>query len=168
MILRCGYGYFLDGDSAYSAGTLLTVSVSPNYVNLSRLGGYASQFQDAAISVLTAGLPGESNEAVFDDSVQYSKTVGLIWIQTEVGIADGIKYRVIELKNIHFVPPTFSAVAKGSGTTANTSLTLNGTAYLDSEGEWIEKIEFNTEAAAKEYVDSIITPPTPTENEVSS
>jgi hypothetical protein len=168
MILRCGYGFFLDGDSAYSAGTLLTVSVAPNYTNLTRLGGYASQFQDAAVSVLTAGLPENSKSAVFDDIVQYDKTVGLIWIQTEAGIADGIQYRVMELKNVHFVPPTFSAVAKGSGTTANTSITLTGTAYLDAEGEWIEESVYSSEAAAKEYVDSIITPPTPTENEVSS
>ena len=147
-VIRCGKLYALIGESVYPLGIVRNISCAPNLYNLTQLGGGEGQIDNVSVNIELASIPVASEYII-------NKHCSLVWMQADYG--ESLTYTVKQLKDVVLVPPARSAVAKGSGSTSATTLSLSGTAYLDYDDEYQETPRvFSSLDLALEYLDGIV------------
>ena len=149
-VIRAGYAVAIKNDTKYDLGTLRSVSLSPNFVQLSRLGGGEGQIEDVSISFELESIPAATEAEIINQHCGYA------WAELETNNADGMRYKVTQVYDAVLTPIAKSAVAKGSGNTTVTTLSLNGTAYLNYYDEYKTESYFSTQAEATAFIDSLV------------
>jgi len=148
-VIRAGKCTAIINGTAFSLGVLKTVSYSPNSIQLSQLGGGYAQTDNVTVSLGLASVPAASEAAVINNHC------ALAWVEAEF-TPSGLKHKVVLLGDVVLFPIAKSGVAKNSGNTTITTLTVNGIAYLDENDVWKDDDRyFDTAAEAVAYIDSL-------------
>ena len=166
MIFKASHPVFIpkaNSDGTYpkgiKLGTMMNVSVSESFLQLSALAGGKSVFQGATIALGTAHMPIKSYNVVFgfdDESglgkVSESNVSGVEgsfhYITEEFTEAGEIVFVLYHIHRCIFRPPPHSAVASNGKSVTITNFSLTGTACRPLSGKWRTRETFNSAEAA--------------------
>ncbi len=144
-----------DSEKGVSLGGMMSVSVAPTYEQTSRLGGNKLIFTGAAVSLNTSHLPLEAYKAMFDaatendgeiaDKIICGKRGAFFYITGE--LINGVPLWVLhKLNSVQFIPPSESAVTKGTQVSFTTPSLTGET--RETGNTWRTRQYFTTAAQA--------------------
>lgn len=134
-------------DNGVRVGKMMSVSISPEFEQVSALGGGGSVFKRAGVALNTSCLPLAAYKAMFGGSGAAGELIDPTYSAARGGfgyitgeLEDGCSFwRVHFLRDVVFVPPNESAVTL-NGQVTFTTPSISGAAWPDySEGRWRER-----------------------------